>query len=104
MDSTITTNVPISGWYYYSVSFKFHVNPKWIGLRTPKPFEEGQYLVDRIGHWSKIQAVKDGTIEVINANCCIMEREMSVVRGDIKDGTTRQLNKTEMLLYRMLHE
>lgn len=94
--------IPASGIYRYQVSYVYE--RKWRGLRTPNPFEKGQYLVTPEGTWSRIDEIKDNVMVVINQNCVYADRTFENVRRDIKEGYTRQLNKTEMLLYRMLYE
>ena len=76
----------------------------WQGLKTPKPFKKGQYLVNTHGSYSKIIAVGETLITVILENGLEIERRAVFIRMDIKEGYTRQINETEMKLFRMLYE
>lgn len=91
------------GIYYYTVTFTFHNERKWIGRRKPQPFEEGQYLVNANGSWHRITEVMEGVVNVINQHCVITGRPTQYVRDDIKDGTIRQLTPIEWRVHRLLY-
>lgn len=91
------------GTYYYNVSYVFTGERKWIGKRTPQPFEEGQYLVNANGSWHRVTEVQEKVVNVINQHCVITGRPVQYVRDDIKDGTIRQLTPIEWRVHRMLY-